>query len=358
MLKTGSLRTINLGGSRKGWVDMKLWSGYTRGVNLGGWLSQCPYHQAHYDSFITEKDIETIATWGLDHVRLPVDYEVIEKTENEAAFAGFKYIDDCIRWCSDKGLNVIIDLHKTPGFSFDDLESNSLFDDPALQLRFINLWKAISARYAQYKDTVAFELLNEIVEKDSTRWNALARRTITEIRQHAPETKIVIGGIQWNSVHTLALLDQPLDENIVYNFHFYEPFLFTHQKAEWVAQMPESSMEYPGDIAVYRRTSEEIKSFGSGLYAEGVDKMGPEYISSMIESAIKVAEERNVSLYCGEYGVIDHAAPQSIVNWYKDIHSIFDKYNIGRAAWTYKSMSFGIDNLYDSSVKSEIISYL
>ncbi|MFD1905037.1 hypothetical protein ACFSQ7_14825 [Paenibacillus rhizoplanae] len=52
-------------------------------------------------------------------------------------------------------------------------------------------------------------MLNEIVEKDSSRWNALAHRTITEIRKHAPGTKIVVGGIQWNSVHTLELLDQP-----------------------------------------------------------------------------------------------------------------------------------------------------
>lgn len=48
---------------------MNEWIGYSRGVNLGGWLSQCPYQQAHYDTFITEKDIETIASWGLDHVR-------------------------------------------------------------------------------------------------------------------------------------------------------------------------------------------------------------------------------------------------------------------------------------------------
>ncbi|MDQ0192504.1 glycoside hydrolase family 5 protein [Paenibacillus wynnii] len=337
---------------------MKVWPGYSRGVNLGGWLSQCSYQQAHYDSFIIQKDIETIASWGLDHVRLPVDYEVIEKTENDEAFAGFKHIDNCIGWCADSGLNLIIDLHKAPGYSFDSLVSNSLFDDPALQLRYIDLWKALSVRYAQYKDTVAFELLNEIVEKDSSRWNALAHRTIAEIRQHAPESKIVIGGIQWNSVHTLELLDQPYDDNIVYNFHFYEPFLFTHQKAGWVEQMPDSNMEYPGELSVYRSTSEAIGAFGSGLDAEGIDKMGPEYISSMIQSAIDVAAERNVYLYCGEYGVIEHAPPQSVVNWYRDIHTIFEHYKIGRAAWSYKSMDFGINDLYDSSIKPEIISYL
>ncbi|QUL53328.1 cellulase family glycosylhydrolase [Paenibacillus tritici] len=337
---------------------MREWTGYSRGVNLGGWLSQCPFQQAHYDTFITEKDIQTIASWGLDHVRLPVDYEVIEDPSNAEAYAGFKHIDNCIRWCAANGLNLIIDLHKTPGFSFDSVSANSLFDDPALQERFLNLWKAISVRYAAYKDTVAFELLNEIVEQDSSRWNALARRTITEIRQHAPETKIIIGGIQWNSVHTLKLLDQPYDDNIVYTFHFYEPFLFTHQRAEWVEQMPESSMDYPGELAVYRSTSATIGAFGSGLQGDGFSQMGPEYITSLIQTALDVAAERNVYLYCGEYGVIEHAPSPSVVNWYKDVHGIFEHNHIGRAAWTYKSMSFGISDRYDSSITTEIISYL
>lgn len=339
-------------------IEMKEWIGYTRGVNLGGWLSQCPYQHSHYESFITEKDIETIASWGLDHVRLPVDYEVIEDSGNAETYAGFKHIDNCIRWCAAHGLNLIIDLHKTPGFSFNSVAENSLFDDPALQERFLNLWKAISSRYASYKDTVAFELLNEIVEQDSSRWNALAHRTITEIRKHAPETKIVIGGIQWNSVHTLELLDQPFDENIVYTFHFYEPFLFTHQRAAWVEQMPKSSMDYPGDLENYRSTSAAIGAFGSGLHAEGIHEMGPVYMTSLIQNAIDVAAERNVYLYCGEYGVIEQAPSQGVVNWYKDVHGVFEQYKIGRAAWTYKKMDFGISDRYDSSITSAIISYL
>ena len=321
-------------------------------------MSQCPYRHEHYETFITEKDIEAIASWGLDHVRLPVDYEVIEESENTEAYAGFKHIDNCIRWCADHGLNLIIDLHKTPGFSFDSVSSNSLFEDPALQLRFLKLWKAIASRYASYKDTVAFELLNEIVEKDSSRWNALAHRTIAEIRQCAPDTKIVVGGIQRNSVHTLGLLDQPYDDNIVYTFHFYEPFLFTHQRAEWVEQLPESSMEYPGDLAEYRSTSAAIGAFGSGLHGEGVSEMGPAYMTSLIRNALDVAAERQVYLYCGEYGVIEHAPSESVVNWYRDIHAIFEQYRIGRAAWTYKSMSFGISDRYDSGITPQIISYL
>ena len=49
-----------------------------RGINLGGYLSQCCHEESHYDSFIGEADIKQIADWEFDHVRLAIDYEVLE----------------------------------------------------------------------------------------------------------------------------------------------------------------------------------------------------------------------------------------------------------------------------------------
>ena len=52
---------------------MRDFKGYLKGINLGGWLSQCgkKYNEEHYNTFITKKDIDLIASWGMDHVRLP-----------------------------------------------------------------------------------------------------------------------------------------------------------------------------------------------------------------------------------------------------------------------------------------------
>ena len=58
--------------------------GFYRGINLGGWMSQCDYSEERLNGFITEKDIARIASWGLDHVRLPVDYNVLENAEGTA----------------------------------------------------------------------------------------------------------------------------------------------------------------------------------------------------------------------------------------------------------------------------------
>ena len=70
------------------------------------------------------------------------------------------------------------------------------------------------------------------------------------------------------------------------------------------------------------------------------DGFSSEYFENIFREAIEVAEERDVILYCGEYGVIDRADAESTVNWYRDIRSVFDKYSIGRALWSYKEMNF------------------
>ena len=75
--------------------------GFYRGINLGGWISQCGpnYNEQHYMSFVTEDDIAKIADMGLDHVRMPVDYNVIQTEDGELIESGMKHIEDCVNCC-------------------------------------------------------------------------------------------------------------------------------------------------------------------------------------------------------------------------------------------------------------------
>lgn len=336
---------------------MKRFEGYMRGINLGGWLSQCAeYSEGHYSSFITENDIKTISEWGLDHIRLPVDYNVIEDEDGRILPNGYKHIDDCIEWCEKYGLNLIIDLHKTKGFAFDDTaENNIMFDSHELQKRFISLWTNIAARYGK-NGNVVFEPLNEVSKIDNRKWNALISKLLSAIRPFAPDKKIIFGGTQWNSVHTLQLLEIPDDKNIVYNFHFYEPFLFTHQHASWLSAVSDISMRYPGTMEIYRKTSENIGCFGSGL--KNTDEMGAEFMDKLISEAVDAAVNADVPLYCGEYGVIDQAVISDTAVWFEDIHSVFEKHGIGRAVWTYKEMNFGINDEHYASCLDRIVNSL
>lgn len=249
-----------------------------------------------------------------------------------------------------------MDLHKTKGFSFDNNPNdNIMFEDANLRNRFISLWKNLASRYSKV-DIIAFELLNEIARIDADLWNSLATEAIKELRKIVPDKKIIIGGTLWNSVHTLSQLDVPLDENIVYTFHFYEPFLFTHQGAYWQPIISNISMCYPGDINDYRACSNKIQCFGSGL--DNADKMGKEFMEALIIEATEAADKAGVPIYCGEYGIIDKANIDDTLNWYQDINNVFEKLGIGRAAWTYKKVDFGIIDEHYSSRRNEIIKCL
>ncbi|RCX20077.1 cellulase (glycosyl hydrolase family 5) [Anaerobacterium chartisolvens] len=345
---------------------MKTFAGFYKGINLGGWLSQGWHNKQHYDSFITEADIKKISSWGLDHVRLPVDYEAIENESGQYKEEGFKYIDNCFAWCQKYRLNLIIDLHKTAGYMFTDIlengnkAANTFFSNELLKERFINLWVEISKRYGKYPDMIAFELLNEMVEANNGKsWNALCEKAIGTIRIYAPDTKIILGGPNWNDAYSLRLLDSPCDENIIYNFHFYEPKLFTHQKAHWVKQMPKDITTYYPDAAeVYKKHSERLGDEGAEMLKETLQEIGQEFIEKHIKEAASIAEERGVALYCGEYGVIDQAPLDSTLNWYCDMHALFEKYHIGRAAWTYKEKDFGITDKHYAPIVDKIIELL
>lgn len=346
---------------------MREFEGYKKGINLGGWLSQCGenYHTAHYDSFITEADIEKIASWGLDHVRLPIDYNVIQNEDGTFREEGFGYVDSCIEWCRKNHLKIVLDLHKAMGYVFDDKTYCNFFYEEKLQDYFVKLWQEMARRYSGYSDFVTFELLNEVTMPEvAQKWNEIAARTIREIRKISQDVRIIIGGIYNSSIYGLQLLDKPADENIAFTFHCYSPMIFTHQGASWVENMPlEPSvykMDYPDTTAEYLERTRQVfgKDYDSEFEGLGEEKMNQIYFERLIESAVAVGEKYNVPLYCGEYGVIELAKPEDTLKWYRDMNAALEKYRIPRAAWTYKEMDFGLTGEHYASVRDEIIKCL
>ena len=106
---------------------MKEFTGFMHGVNLGGWFSQCNHTEERYDTFITKEDFAVIKSWGLDHVRLPIDYNLVEEADGTYKEKGFERISQAIQWCKEINLNLILDLHKTAGYSFDQAHGEAGF---------------------------------------------------------------------------------------------------------------------------------------------------------------------------------------------------------------------------------------
>ena len=316
---------------------MKNFSGYKKGVNLGGWLSQCVHTKEHYDSFISREDIEKISSWGADHVRLPIDYELLEAEGGIPDDSGFAYIDKAIGWCRESGLNIVIDLHKTAGYSFDKGEQESgFFEDPGFQERFYKLWERIAGRYGDSGEGVCFELLNEVTDKAFCEaWNRIAKSCIQRIRKIAPDTVILVGGYWNNSPAAVKDLDPPYDDRVVYNCHCYDPLKFTHQGAHWVDDM---ALDFR-----IRYSECDISS---------------EYFVNVFREACETAEKNGTVLYCGEYGVIENAVTEDVIEWYKAIHTAFEQLGMCRATWSYKKMNFGLSDERLKDSIDELIKYL
>ena len=310
--------------------------GFYRGVNLGGWLSQCDYSRERMDTFVTEKDLDVIASWGLDHVRIPVDYNVLENEDGSFKPQGFDRIHRALEWASKRKLKVVLDLHKTAGFSFDTGEKEEgFFASPAYQERFYRLWEEM-ARTFYDPENVAFELLNEVTDQLFIgAWNLIAKECISRIRRVAPEALILVGSYWNNSPEAVKDLDAPADERVMYNFHCYSPLEFTHQGAHWVK-----------DLDVNRRISFEEAN------------ITPELFEQLFAPAIEAAQKYHTCLYCGEYGVIEQVSPEDTVKWYRTINEVLEKHQISRAAWSYREMNFGLSDARLDGVRDELIRYL
>ena len=307
--------------------------GFYRGVNLGGWFSQCDYSAERMDKFITEKDFDTVASWGLDHVRIPVDYNVFEDEKGGYLPDGFERVGRALLWAKARGLKAVLDLHKTAGFSFDSGEKEEgFFVSEKCQERFYRLWERLSERFYD-PGNVAFELLNEVTDRAYIdTWNRVAKECAARIRKAAPDALILLGSYGNNSPEAVAELDAPWDGRIIYNFHCYSPLPFTHQGAYWVADLDQSV-----------RLSFEEAGVTSSLFEE------------LFAPAIEAAAKNGTCLYCGEYGVIDRATPEDTLKWFRTIHEVLEKHQIARAAWSYRAMDFGLTDPRLDAVRAELI---
>lgn len=316
---------------------MKELKGFKKGINLGGWFSQCDYSRERLENFITEPDIAKIASWGADHVRIPIDFNILENEGGGYSETGFGYISGAVEKCRKHGLNIVLDLHKTAGFSFDKGEQESgFFDDEKLQERFYRLWEEIAKHFGSDPEHIAFELLNEVTDQSFiTAWNRISRKCIEHIRKFAPDTVILVGSYWNNSVTAVKDLEKPYDDKIVYNFHCYDPLEFTHQHASWVD---------------WADTEKDVSYEESGAT--------PEYFEKLFKDAIEKAKENDTVLYCGEYGVIDRVSGEDALKWYKAINAVFTKYNIGRSTWSYKEMDFGLNDKRYDTVREELLKYI
>jgi len=309
-----------------------------KGLNVSHWLSQTKIRGAEREAYMQAADFELIAKLGFDHVRIPIDEVHFWDESGNRHEDAFELLHTAINWSFDNNLRVIVDLHviRSHHFNADD---NTLWTDSLEQQKFWGFWEELSAELKQYPvDKLAYELMNEAVADDPEDWNNLIARGIKLVREEEPDRIIVVGSNKWQQVFTFPDLKVPEnDTNIILSFHFYSPFLFTHHQAPWSSiGTYDGAVTYPGmtvDTSEYADLDDElldrIKS-ENGYF----DKAS---LEEDIMIAKKIADNRGLPLYCGEFGCFPITPLEMRVALYQDLMSIFKKHDIAWSHWNYKN---------------------
>ena len=187
------------------------------------------------DNYVTEKDIEFIASRGANTIRVPFHYKLFTDEDYMGLTAGqdgFKRLDDVIGWCRKHGLYVILDMHDAPGGQTGDNIDDSygypwLLESEASQQLFCDIWKRIAEYYKNEPVVIAYDLINEPiapyfenVPELNAKLEPLHKRVTAAIREVDPNHIIMIGAPQWNSNFD-PFTDWTYDDNMMYSCHRY-----------------------------------------------------------------------------------------------------------------------------------------
>lgn len=312
-----------------------------KGINLSNWLANAARQT------MNERDFNSIATAGFDHIRLPIDPERMGfKLDQPIPALNFKDVDQALALAQKYRLKVILDLHPSRTF-MDALETTPTSED-----NFILLWDHLARHYSEEKyppSQLAFEVINEPhYYKNENHYRNFAQKLVESIRQSSPQRTLIISAPQGSSLKGLEILSPLQGDNLIYDFHFYEPYMITHQgihrgfekkMLRYFHDVPYPAALATGGISLYAdkapdqdKATQELKDY----IAEGWDAA---VISSQLARAKAWAEKNHVRVICGEFGVLrNHIDAASRYRWINDVRQALDNYQIGWDLWDYADL--------------------
>ncbi|MFN1834206.1 glycoside hydrolase family 5 protein [Balneola sp. MJW-20] len=283
-----------------------------RGINLGN-IFEAP-EEGSWGLYMQEEYFKLISSAGFESVRIPVRWSA--HTNDSAPFKIDTEFLNRVEWAVDEALKndlmVIINVHH-----YDEI-----FQDPAGEhAKFIAIWEQLSEHFQNKPSGLLFELLNEPHDNlTANLWNQLLPETLEIVRANNPYRTVVIGAAEWGGIPGLMKLQIPEDDNLIITVHYYEPFQFTHQGAEWV----------PGSDAWL------------GTTWDGTDSEVDE-IKNHFDQIYTWAAQRNVPVNIGEFGAYRRADNSSRVRWTTQVVHYAITHDMSFHYWEFAS-GFGIYN--------------
>lgn len=307
---------------------------FHQGVNMTTWFelwSKGVGNLNYYD----KSDLENLKSLGADVIRLPVHFDNLSSGAPDYVInpLTWKYLDQVVSWCEELQIYIIIDDH-----SFNGIDKYP--DEKTIANHLQKVWPQIAQRYKDRSNYVIYEILNEPTDIDVSTWNRIQGNALETIRKFDKTHTVVVTGTDWGGAGSLRKVKVYNDNNLIYSFHFYSPFVFTHQGASWTSKEETalSAIPFPYDKTRMPQLPKELKGtwMDDELKSNYKNNGTVEALRKEMEIAYNFSKKNNVPVWCGEMGAYNlNSLPEDRVRWYETVGSLLHEYNIPFTVWGF-----------------------
>ncbi len=252
------------------------------------------------------EDFRRIRAAGFTTVRIPVRWlnKSTDAPPHSIDPVWMARVSEAVDAALAANLNVILNSH----------HFEIVHDRPAAGAPWLaDVWRQIARNFADRPNArLWFEIENEPHAQLN---NAILGQTLVPalaaIRESNPVRPVIVGGQNWSGIDSLATLDLPDDSNIHPTFHYYDPFDFTHQGADWTG---------PNRLPLGRKYGTEADK---ALLGRDVAKLKA-YIA-----------RTGMTPFMGETGAYDKAPLAERIAYHTAVREAFAPTGIGMCAWAY-----------------------
>ncbi|TGP53679.1 glycosyl hydrolase [bacterium M00.F.Ca.ET.230.01.1.1] len=367
-----------------------------RGLNLDQWVTwptedkwgdrQALLPYPEWRKFLKDDDLKALKDAGLDFLRMPVDPAPF-LSDRTTALRDELYASvlDSARMINRAGLKVVVDLHLIPAGGNRRIGMSEVMRDPATFDAYTELVRKMARTLAEEDPgQVALELMNEpIVDCDgngTSLWPERQKQLFAAARASATRLTLVLTGGCYSNAASLAKVDAKAiaDDNIIWAFHSYEPFLLTHQGATWAGDfipyvtglpypltaVPKAQLDMTLDTIRDRIRAEAPWARQSGLLAylgEQVATMdSPEKLLGVMDQPFRTVEAwakangvKPQDITLGEFGMIRKEYGNGFVMpatyraaYVRDMIARAEARGFSWSVWSYGG-AFGIVDAFD-----------
>ncbi|OKS88259.1 glycoside hydrolase family 5 protein [Mucilaginibacter polytrichastri] len=304
--------------------------GLDNGINIS-WLEQTWNAEALKHKPFGNEDFVLLKQLGFKSIRLPVAFEYYSSRHIPLKQV-LARVDAVLSQCKHYGFKLIIDYH---GGKIND---NNY---AAATTEAINNWLLICKHYKnENTGRLFYDIYNEPPHMDPQRWKDAAYNIITAIRKVDKERTLLVGASNFNSIYELSRTQRMADNNIIYTFHFYEPFFFTHQGAAWVGdQVSTTGVPFPYDGEKFPQLNPKAKgTWGEINYAQYQRDGNEQSVKDKLQIVKNWSNKYNVPILCAEYGVYNkYADVDSRCRYIKAVRKSLAELGIPGMLWDYNT---------------------